>query len=63
LVETLQAAMRNVAADTAFHDAADAGGYYVAWTDGAAWLQQTQAEEAVLAKLWQTDPWLASSGG
>ena len=41
----------------------EANGYYAAWADGPAWLAQMQTEQAALAKLWETDPWLSSSGG
>jgi tripartite-type tricarboxylate transporter receptor subunit TctC len=56
-------AMRAVTAEDDFRDEAETSGYYAAWEDGAAWFARTQAEQAVLAKLWETDPWLSSSGG
>jgi hypothetical protein len=55
--------MRAVAEDEAFGQQAEANGYYAAWADGPAWLDQMMIEQAALAKLWQTDPWLSSSGG
>ena len=51
------------AEDDAFREQAEANGYYAAWTDGTDWMTQMQAEQAALAKLWQTNPWLSSSGG
>ena len=59
LVEAIRAA----AIDETFADQAEANGYYAAWTDGSAWLAQMQSEQAELAKLWETSPWLSSSGG
>ena len=54
---------RAVTEDDAFRQQAEAKGCYAAWEDGAAWLERLEAEHAVLARLWQTDPWLSSSGG
>jgi tripartite-type tricarboxylate transporter receptor subunit TctC len=63
VTDALVTAMRAVAADTAFREQAEAAGYHVLWADGPAWLAQMQDEQAGLAKLWATDPWLSSSGG
>jgi tripartite-type tricarboxylate transporter receptor subunit TctC len=63
IIATLAAAMRAVAEDEAFSQQAEASGYYTAWADGSAWLAQIETERAALAKLWETDPWLTSSGG
>ncbi len=60
---TLANAARAVAEDEAFRQQGEAKGYYAMWEDGAAWLKRLEAEHAMLAKLWQTDPWLSSSGG
>jgi tripartite-type tricarboxylate transporter receptor subunit TctC len=62
-VAALTAAVQAVAGDDDFKQQAEAKGYYVAPEDGAAWLRQLRDEHAVLAKLWETDPWLSSSGG
>ncbi len=63
LIDQVATAMRAVAEDAAFLEQADAGGYHVAWNDGETWQAQMQAEQADLARLWETDPWLSSSGG
>jgi tripartite-type tricarboxylate transporter receptor subunit TctC len=63
LVAPLADAMRAVTEDDDFREHAEAKGYYAAWEDGPTWLVQMQTEQAALAKLWETDPWLASSGG
>jgi tripartite-type tricarboxylate transporter receptor subunit TctC len=63
LVAPLADALRAVTEDDAFRDHALASGYYAAWEDGATWLDQMQTEQAALAKLWETNPWLSSSGG
>jgi tripartite-type tricarboxylate transporter receptor subunit TctC len=63
LVSTLAEALRAVAEDDAFSLQAEANGYYAAWEDASAWRAQIDIEQAALAKLWQTDPWLSSSGG
>ena len=63
LIEPLADALRAVTEDKAFRDQAEASGYYAGWEDGAAWLEQMQTEQAALAKLWETNPWLSSSGG
>jgi tripartite-type tricarboxylate transporter receptor subunit TctC len=63
LVTGLISALRAVATDDAFAEQAEQAGYHVAWKDGADWLAEMQAEQAILAKLWETDPWLSSSGG
>ena len=56
-------AMRAAAMDEAFREQAEAKGYYAAWADGPAWIAQMQTEQEALAKLWETNPWLSSSGG
>ena len=63
LIGALADAMRAVVQDDAFRDQAEANGYYASWADGPDWLKQMQAEQAELAKLWATNPWLSSSGG
>ena len=63
LIGALVDAMRAVAQDDAFRDQAEANGYYASWADGPDWLKQMQTEQAELAKLWETNPWLSSSGG
>ena len=63
LVATVADALRAVAEDGAFSEQAEANGYYAAWADGPAWRAQIETEQAALAKLWETDPWLSSSGG
>jgi tripartite-type tricarboxylate transporter receptor subunit TctC len=55
--------LRALADDADFRETAEKNGYYVTWADGPAWLQNIRAEQEILAKLWETDPWLASSGG
>ena len=62
-VAALADAMRAVVQDETFRDQAEANGYYAAWVDGPEWLKQMQTEQADLAKLWETNPWLSSSGG
>ncbi len=63
VVDRLSAALRDVVTDQAFQQQAEKSGYYSVWADGDAWAAQMRAEREVLLKLWQTDPWLASSGG
>jgi tripartite-type tricarboxylate transporter receptor subunit TctC len=63
LIAPLAEAMRAVTADERFRSEAEAKGYYAAWEDGPAWREKMQTEQAALAKLWETDPWLSSSGG
>jgi tripartite-type tricarboxylate transporter receptor subunit TctC len=63
LVTRLMEALRAVVGDDAFAEQAEQAGYHVVWQDGPDWMTEMQAEQAALAKLWQTDPWLASSGG
>jgi tripartite-type tricarboxylate transporter receptor subunit TctC len=63
LIVPLVKALRAVAEDDNFREQAEAKGYYAAWEDGPAWVDQMQTEQAALAKLWETDPWLSSSGG
>lgn len=59
MVDVLQA----VVADEAYREQARSSGYHLAWKDGATWRKDAEAERAVLGKLWETDPWLSSSGG
>jgi tripartite-type tricarboxylate transporter receptor subunit TctC len=63
LIAPLANAMRAVTEDEAFREQAQSSGYYAAWVDGPVWLEQMQTERTVLARLWETDPWLSSSGG
>ena len=56
-------AMKAVTVEEGFRDQAETSGYYAAWEDGPAWLARMQTEQSMLAKLWETDPWLSSSGG
>jgi tripartite-type tricarboxylate transporter receptor subunit TctC len=63
LVAPLAGALHAVADDQEFRDHAEASGYYAAWADGPAWREQMETEQAALSTLWETDPWLASSGG
>jgi tripartite-type tricarboxylate transporter receptor subunit TctC len=63
VVDRLVAALQAVAEDDTFRQQAEKAGYYAAWSDGEAWSRQMQQEREILVKLWQTDPWLASSGG
>jgi len=63
LCGVLVAAMRAVTEDEAFRAQAEANGCYVRWGDGATWLAQMETERAALKGLWETDPWLSSSGG
>jgi tripartite-type tricarboxylate transporter receptor subunit TctC len=62
-VASLAGAMRSVAQDDAFRTQAEANGTYAAWADGPDWLARMQTEQAALASLWETNPWLSSSGG
>jgi tripartite-type tricarboxylate transporter receptor subunit TctC len=59
----LAEAIRAAAEDSAFNEKAEANGYIAAWTDGADWLAEMQTEQALLTQLWETNPWLSSSGG
>ena len=63
MMQMLADVARAVAEDEAFRQQAEAKGCYAAWEDGATWLKRLEAEHAVLARLWRTDPWLSSSGG
>lgn len=56
-------AIRAAAEDDGFREQAGVKGYYAAWQSGPDWLAQMQAEQAALTKLWETNPWLSSSGG
>jgi tripartite-type tricarboxylate transporter receptor subunit TctC len=55
--------MRLAAEDGAFAEQAEANGYYAAWAEGTDWLAQMQTEQAALANLWESNPWLSSSSG
>jgi tripartite-type tricarboxylate transporter receptor subunit TctC len=55
--------IRQAAQDGAFAEQAEASGYYAAWAEGAEWLTQMQTEQVALTKLWESNPWLSSSGG
>jgi tripartite-type tricarboxylate transporter receptor subunit TctC len=63
LVDALVTAMRAVTDDEVMRPRAEANGYHLVWGDGPTWLAQMQAEQALLSKLWLTDPWLSSSAG
>ena len=63
LIGVLVDAMRTVVQDEAFRDQAEENGYYASWVEGPDWLKQMQTEQAELTKLWETNPWLSSSGG
>lgn len=63
VTDGLIAAMRGVTGDADFRQQAEANGYYAAWEDAGAWTQRLETERQALAKLWETDPWLSSSGG
>lgn len=56
-------ALKQTAEDDAFREEAEANGYYATWIDGPGWMAQLQTEQAALAELWSTNPWLSSSGG
>jgi tripartite-type tricarboxylate transporter receptor subunit TctC len=62
-VASLVEVIRLAAEDGAFVEQAEANGYYAAWAEGEDWLAQMHTEQAVLAKLWESNPWLSSSGG
>ncbi len=59
----LAEAMRAVAGEDGFRQQSEANGYYITWADGPAWSAQMLTEQAALVKLWETNPWLSSSGG
>jgi tripartite-type tricarboxylate transporter receptor subunit TctC len=63
VIDRLVPALQAVAEDDTFRQQAEKAGYYAAWSDGESWSRQMQQEREILSKLWQTDPWLASSGG
>jgi tripartite-type tricarboxylate transporter receptor subunit TctC len=63
LIAPLVDAMRTMAVEETFREQAEANGYYAAWAEGPDWLAQMQTEQAALTKLWETNPWLSSSGG
>jgi tripartite-type tricarboxylate transporter receptor subunit TctC len=63
VVASLVDVIRLAAEDGAFVEQAQANGYYAAWAAGEDWLAQMQTEQAALAKLWESNPWLSSSGG
>jgi tripartite-type tricarboxylate transporter receptor subunit TctC len=62
-IASLLAVVRVTAEDGAFAEQAEANGYYAAWAEAADWLAQMQSEKEALAKLWESNPWLSSSGG
>jgi tripartite-type tricarboxylate transporter receptor subunit TctC len=62
VIATLAAAMRAVTEDDAFREQAEAAGYYAVWADGATWRAQMETEQAVLLKLWETNPWMSQGG-
>lgn len=55
--------LKTIVANARFREEADAKGFIPFWTDARAWAAQRDAEQADLAELWRTDPWLSSSGG
>ncbi|MFL5251406.1 MAG: tripartite tricarboxylate transporter substrate-binding protein [Rhodopila sp.] len=63
LVAMLAEATHAVTEEEGFRQQAEASGYYAAWADAATWRTHMETEQAALARLWQTDPWLSSSGG
>jgi tripartite-type tricarboxylate transporter receptor subunit TctC len=63
VVGSLAAAVRAAAQEGGFGEQAEEKGYYAAWAEAADWLAQMETEQAALAKLWETNPWLSSSGG
>jgi tripartite-type tricarboxylate transporter receptor subunit TctC len=63
VIASLVDVVRPVAEDGAFADQAEANGYYAGWAVGADWLVQMQTEQTALAKLWESNPWMSSSGG
>jgi tripartite-type tricarboxylate transporter receptor subunit TctC len=63
IVAALADGLRAVAEDNGFREQAETKGYYAAWDDGPTWLGKMLTEQEALARLWQTDPWLSSSGG
>ena len=63
IADRMRAALKAVTEDDEFREHADASGFLVSWTDGAAWTAKVEAERADLAKLWATDPWLNVNGG
>jgi tripartite-type tricarboxylate transporter receptor subunit TctC len=62
-VAMLTEAMRATVREDSFREQAEASGYYATWAEGPDWLAQMQTEQAALTKLWETNPWLSSSGG
>jgi tripartite-type tricarboxylate transporter receptor subunit TctC len=63
VIASLIEVVRLAAQDGAFAEQAEANGYYAGWAEGADWLTQMQTEQTALAKLWESNPWLSSSGG
>jgi tripartite-type tricarboxylate transporter receptor subunit TctC len=59
----LVTALQAVVADEAFREQASSAGYQLVWKDGATWRAEAEVERGVLAKLWETDPWMSSSSG
>jgi tripartite-type tricarboxylate transporter receptor subunit TctC len=62
VTETLIAALKSVADDTAFRDQSEALGLLAAWSDGPAWTLHAEQERDELAALWAADPWLNAAG-
>jgi tripartite-type tricarboxylate transporter receptor subunit TctC len=60
--QTLAAALQAVTGDPEFRAQAEASGFQVAWIDGTAWTAMVREEQARLAALWATEPWLQSTG-
>jgi tripartite-type tricarboxylate transporter receptor subunit TctC len=58
----LAAALQAVTGDPEFRAQAEASGFQVAWIDGTAWTAMVREEQARLAALWATEPWLQSTG-
>lgn len=58
-----EAALRAVAADDEFRDAAVERGFVATWIDGALWASIAEVERGELAKLWATEPWLQAEDG
>ncbi len=62
MVAKLAEALKAVSADPDFKDEADTTGFLAVWIDGPAWTVQMTSEQADLAKLWASEPWLNSNG-
>ena len=63
LAASLAGAMQAVTNDEGFQAHAASGGFRAAWIAGPGWTDQVERERTDLAQLWQSDPWLPSSGG